>query len=295
MLKNLFKHEMRATAKTFIWLYIAFAVIAVVNAVFVQWGPVNASSIVSSSAADGMTAYTVEPVNSVPSPLQVILILLYMLAVAAISIGTLVVVILRFYRNLLGDEGYLMMTLPVSREKLILSKMLTAFIWTVCSGVLIFLSILLIVASTGHFGELIEGIGSLTAMGVPFGKWAFVIVLSMLVGSVSSILILYAAIAVGPNLLKNRLGGSILAFIIIAVASQIITYVIMIASASISNVFGLVNEAALPGTINESFPLVIMNSAINTISLSAIISSAAVAVACWFLTRYMLKRKLNLA
>ena len=297
MLKNLFKYEMRATAKTFIWLYIAFIIIAVVNALFVQWEPVNASAFVDSSAAGEITSYTVEPVNSVPNVLQVVLIILYMFSIAAIAIGTLVVVILRFYRNLLGDEGYLMMTLPVSREQLVLSKMLVALIWSVCSGVLIFLSVLLLIAGTGHFGDLAEGIKMIIAAGTPLYRWIVIIIISILVSTLSGILMLYAAMAIGPNLLKNRVGGSILAFIIIAVASQIITAVVMLVTTTLaggSTLLGIAGEsAAVNGSVNFGTPII--DFVINSAALSSIISSAAIAIACWFLTRYMLKRKLNLA
>lgn len=51
----------------------------------------------------------------------------------ALGVLTIVVTIQRFRKNLLGDEGYLMFTLPVSTSSLILSKCITALIYAVLS------------------------------------------------------------------------------------------------------------------------------------------------------------------
>ena len=61
-----------------------------------------------------------------------------MFAFTAILMGlaliTFIQCVLRFKRNLLGDEGYLMMTLPVERMDLILSKLIAAVAWTIIGG-----------------------------------------------------------------------------------------------------------------------------------------------------------------
>jgi hypothetical protein len=298
MLTNLIKHEMRATGKAFMWLYIAFAVIVVVNVLFVHWGPANTESVIVSASNANLPTHTIEMSNSVPNAFQTTLAVLYFLSIVAMAIGTVVVIILRFYRNLLGDEGYLMMTLPVSREQLIFSKLLVATIWAICSGVLIFLSVLLLIAGSGSFTELLEGIKMTTALGFPLGQWITVIVITMVVSIIAGILMLYASMAIGPNLLKNRLGGSILAFIIIAVISQIVTVVTMIAPSSGSNggpkfIEGVIETIPADGSAVVETP--VLDQVFNLASMSAIISSAVIAIVCWFLTRYMLKRKLNLS
>ena len=297
MLKNLIKHEMRATGKAFMWLYIAFAVIVVVNVLFVHLDPTNTESVIISASNANLPSHTVEMSNAVPNAFQTTLAVLYFLSIIAMAVGTLVVVVLRFYRNLLGDEGYLMMTLPVSREQLVLSKLIVATIWSICSGVLIFLSIMLLIAGSGSFTELVEGIKMTTALGFPLGQWITVIVITMVVSIIAGILMLYASMAIGPNLLKNRLGGSILAFIIIAVISQIATVTTMLAPSNSSGGHMLMNEVkdTMPAGGEEAIAVPILNEAVSLASMSAIISAAVIGIVCWFLTRYMLKRKLNLS
>ena len=281
MLKTLFKHEMRATAKTFMWLYIAFAAIAVLNALL---GPQAVGLFNSYGIATDIRGDVIN--SAVPNAMQGILTTLYILSIIVISIITLVVIILRFYRNLLGDEGYLMLTLPVSREKHILSKLLVAVVWSVCTGVLVFLSILLLIASTGQFKYFIEAINDAIASGMPLGRWIILFVVMMLVSCITSVLMLYAAMAIGPNLLKNRVGGSILAFVIIYIASSIIsTVALAIGSLNSLNFFMPFNGVDYPESVIRG---------IDSLIGSCLLICVIIGVACWFLTQFMMKRKLNL-
>ena len=287
MLGKLFKYEMRATSRVFVWLYIAFAAIAVVNALI---GPNAVASL--GVTADGNDIQTLNPVQTlVPGAFQGVFITLYGIAVFAIIVVTFVVVILRFYKNLLGDEGYLMMTLPVSREQHIISKLSAAMVWYICSIVLVFLSILLLIATMGGMDAIREGIDEMIKAGVPVGRFVSLFIVLLIIGCASNILMLYAAMAIGPNLLKNRVGGSILAYIIIYIVSMLICFGIMLGTAA--SQFG-------PGVLHTNTDMtgyMAANSTpiINAVMGSSIIFCVIVAVGCWFLTRYMIKRKLNLA
>ena len=289
MLKTLMKHEMRATAKTFIWLYIAFAAIAVVNML------VNPASMFNSTPGGGVGMAEASAI--VPSTIRVIFGVLYGLALSAMVVGTLVVVILRFFRNLLGDEGYLMMTLPVSREQNIMSKLLVAVLWNVCTCVLIILSILLMFAAAGVLGDGIQAISDYARAGAPVGRWIFMFAVALVVSSFMGVLMLYAAMATGPNLLKNRVGGSILAYIAIYIISMIVTAVILFACARVfmdSGFFGGFNDFSRNAYEVEYFTRQAF-AGVEFVVWASTIGSGAIAVGCWFLTRFMLKRKLNLA
>ena len=79
------------------------------------------------------------------------------LFVAAFFIGmtvawvmTLVLMISRFYRNLLKDEGYLMFTLPTNSHALIWSKLIVSTVWFLATALLIGLLIMLTVANLGQ-------------------------------------------------------------------------------------------------------------------------------------------------
>ena len=67
--------------------------------------------------------------------------MLYMGVMMAAFVVTAVILIQRFYKNLLGSEGYLMFTLPVTVTQHLLSKTIIAVVMIALSGIAAFLSI----------------------------------------------------------------------------------------------------------------------------------------------------------
>ena len=88
MLGKLIKYEFNANSRTFLPMYIALILVAAVNRVL---------------------RVTMSEANLAFGISIMLLVGLFM----ALGIITLVVIIQRFNKNLLGDEGYLMFTLPV--------------------------------------------------------------------------------------------------------------------------------------------------------------------------------------
>ena len=106
MLKKLLKYEFKATARTYGGMYLALLAASVLFGGSVwRWNGTNSD------------AYST-------------LVGLMSLVYTAVIIGTVVVTIMtivqRFYRNLLGREGYLMHTLPVTETQLVTSKLTPA-------------------------------------------------------------------------------------------------------------------------------------------------------------------------
>lgn len=82
---------------------------------------------------------------------QLTAMLVYFGLCVAIAVVTFLVVVQRFYKGLLGQEGYLMFTLPVPTWQLTLSKLVGATIMTILSGIVGILSVFILAlpASTG--------------------------------------------------------------------------------------------------------------------------------------------------
>lgn len=113
MLKKLLKHEFRATARTYGGLYLALLAVSVLFGASIRgWNGTNSDAY---STAVGLLS----------------------LAYTAVLIGTAVVTVMtivrRFYSNLLGREGYLMHTLPVTEAQLVGAKLISGTVWSVCS------------------------------------------------------------------------------------------------------------------------------------------------------------------
>ena len=62
---------------------------------------------------------------------SILFVIFSVIALIAYSIGTWIVLLIRFYQNKFTDEGYLTFTLPVSSHQILLSSYLNIAIWTV--------------------------------------------------------------------------------------------------------------------------------------------------------------------
>ena len=103
MLKKLLKYEFKATARTYGTIYLALLFVA------------------------GLLGFTFRVENDfTESRVFDVLFTLYDLLAVALVVVTIITVIHRFTRNLLGREGYLMHTLPVTEAQLVGSKLISS-------------------------------------------------------------------------------------------------------------------------------------------------------------------------
>ncbi|MFQ9127338.1 MAG: hypothetical protein ACLR4Z_11840 [Butyricicoccaceae bacterium] len=121
MLK-LLKYEWKACARTCLPLYGAIILVALIN------------HLLYSEAVPDL-------LFGIPAA---IMSMLYAVIFAAVFVATAVILVQRFYKSLLGGEGYLMFTLPVSVTQHIFSKAIIAVAMCFLSCLVAFLSILLL-------------------------------------------------------------------------------------------------------------------------------------------------------
>lgn len=134
MLIKLLKYDFRAAAPMFGVGYAVLLALAVLTVIF-----------------DGLN-----------NTLNAILGSLYISLIFVVIVVTWVALCIHFYRNLLGSEGYLMHTLPVRGRYLILSKLISSVVWCIASGVVTFVSLMIVVLSTmGSRKDFFEGVASL--------------------------------------------------------------------------------------------------------------------------------------
>ena len=135
MLKKLFKHDFRALSRTLFPLQISILggglVATLLTVLTIRVGENTANAEGSSllrSLIMGVSATTS---------------ILIGVAIMASAFVTLLLICYHFYRSFLGDEGYLTFTLPVSTDKLILSKLFTGMIWTLINAAVIVVTLLI--------------------------------------------------------------------------------------------------------------------------------------------------------
>lgn len=85
----------------------------------------------------------------------VIIILTYIFSMFVIVVGTMIYLIYRFYTSVYGEEGYLLHTLPVDKHHIIIAKAVVSALWIILAAVLIYLSIIFLLSTQKAFLETI--------------------------------------------------------------------------------------------------------------------------------------------
>lgn len=138
------------------------------------------------------------------------------------------VMIQRFYKNLLRDEGYLMFTLPVRTWQLIASKLIVSIMWLVICTFVTVLSVFIMAFSLDLLREIPEFLRQLSDflahyVGISEVTLFFEFVFLMLIGTIGSVLMIYAAISIGHLVGKHRVLTAFGAYIGLSIVEQIIT------------------------------------------------------------------------
>ena len=118
MLGKLLKYEYKATSRYFIGLYIVLALLTIGNKIMLI---IEDTSDVQLRVVDILFG---------------IIMASYVIAIIAIAVATVVLMLRRFYFNMLKDEGYLTFTLPATVGQHIASKMIVCITWVIAKVVL---------------------------------------------------------------------------------------------------------------------------------------------------------------
>lgn len=213
MLGKLMKYDLRSGIRTFSLIWIGLAALAAINGLTLR---IAFDGDIQSELANFII--TVLP--------MVLLVTLYV----AMGIFMLVFIINRFYKGLLGDEGYLMFTLPVSVSEHIGSKLLTSMIFQIGSFAVAVLSggLLFAVLAPLNFSDVAQAFQEagryLRVNPLPAGTgWVVAeFIVYTLIAAAVSILQIYTAISIGHLAKKNRGWFALLAYVGISIAFSII-------------------------------------------------------------------------
>lgn len=266
MLGKLLKYEFRSMGRLLPMIYAAVFVIGLVLGVVIRPYARNESS----SYADLL----VEGRNHAAGIFGTI----YMILLLALAVITLVLIILRFYKNLLGQEGYLMHTLPVPKWALVASKTITSLIWVLIGIAVSAISLVLILHVSGVAG-LWAGMLSidLRNAGLAPGQVVFAICW-MLVTILAVILRFYFSMAVGNLANRHKFAFAVLAFIIITVVIAILQNTVI--------AFSALDITLTSGVNGETF--------LNAMVVRELVFQIILAAAFFTGTTWILQKRLNL-
>lgn len=275
MLGKLLKQEFRATGRIMLPVFGALVILSVLG---------NLSILMLDRGLAN---------NLVLKILSGILAGAFFLGIFGVMLVTLLLMVTRFYRNLLKDEGYLMHTLPVSVHGLVWSKMIVSLVWFIASALIIALILFLTALfQNGHsladislyfpswpqIKAMLEGAGvlsNLITLGLLF------IVVSLL-AFFAGCLHFYAAMAMGHMFNRDKILLSIVFYVAISIVLSLVTGLLGFRRLEVLSAVEI-------NTLLESMAF------IRRVLFSGLVIELLQAALLYFVTALSLRRGLNLA
>jgi len=204
---------------------------------------------------------------------------LCVMAIIGVPFATFIVSVIKYYNNMVKDEGYLTHTLPVKKSALVLSKLIT-------SSVIIGISLLVSLAAIflgfdvdvdffkKLFIELFEKVDHLLI---------FLIAIAIVIGYVSNMLTVYASIALGQKHNGNKKVYSIVYGIVLYNINQIVSSILLFMPS-------LFDKNYMKYLDQDTPPY----SFLNGFLIFAITISILMSIAYYFITIKTMEKKLNL-
>ena len=267
MLGKLLKYELKSTSRLMGVLYLAVLIVAAIVG-FLARGTIwqatqgNAIAVVVSG-------------------------LIYTLLIMTLMIVTVVMILQRFYKNLLKGEGYLMHTLPVPTWMLVASKTISSLIW-------VLLSIITLIGSGNLF--------ALDWCSLPWGDFfkffqesageIILTIVTAVIQIVRIILLVYTAMAIGAAAKRHKVFYSVLTFIVILIIIAIIGTLTNFNLIEMLNGSMAVDNAGIGVHADAGKGMVVAGYV--KLLAGQCITDAIYSVIFFFVTTWFLKNKLNL-
>lgn len=159
------------------------------------------------------------------SSLGALLFVFYFLSIALISVVASIYIAVRFYRSMYTDEGYLVHTLPVTKNQLLLSKTIIGTIHIVLTTIVVLASIFVLFyflstqlsptakaamqfeLSTSDLAELTDAFTTNTILKI------ILIVIYFIASSFHGVLLCFSGISLGQLFTKHKVISSIICYI----------------------------------------------------------------------------------
>ena len=271
MLRKLLKHEYIATARVMLPIYVAVLVLAL--AMRLTGGVWNAGG------------FSYSGMGRIGAVVTVLVIMGFFVGIVAAVVASFVQTIGRFRSNLLGDEGYVMFTLPVSTHQLVWAKLIVSVTWFVGAVLLSILAFTIVAADASTFAsgfhafflEFDDEIAPLSRGHM--AAFAIECVLALLLGCANVCLAFYAPLAIGHSFAKRKILYSILSFLGLQFVMQLLSGGLLVGT-NYNRVFVLPSQDAV----------LAMHSAM----LTLIASTAVFGAIYYVITVLFLKKRLNL-
>lgn len=217
---------------------------------------------------------------------------LFMTLIVAIGVAVIVLTVMRFYKNVVRDEGYLTHTLPVHTWQILASKLISSYIWFfsafIIGGICIGIGMDEPFWIFDFFEELSEVI-STEASGSTERSLLIqifvVIAISVVLAPFFIMTHTYFCFALGNLSNSHKLGVAVLSFFGVNIAENIISTIVL--SFFTTNFLG-------DRWADEMMPMTEVFRVSNTVMIIALVISIVISVGFFIASERIFAKKLNL-
>ena len=137
MKRKLLKYELMATSRLYLPLYLVMVVFALLGRLSLWRLPwqlhTSKDALGLGSISFGLSVGEAGLKGQILGTVVTVIMTLYGLVVLGALVVHFIITLQRFWKNLMGDEGYLMFTLPVSTGDILWAKAICAFLWGIAT------------------------------------------------------------------------------------------------------------------------------------------------------------------
>lgn len=208
MLRKLIKHEFRALSRILLPIHILLLLVCVCGRFMFQ-----------ASAA-----------MELPNAIIIISFVFFISILIVVPSITSILVVVRYYKSLYTDEGYLTLTLPVTRGQLLFSKGLVACIWSILDFVIVIggcAIIILIPQITQNSGEILADLEKGLEMSPSLFFWSTVAISA--IGCIGNVALYYFSVSIGQLLSSHRVIGAVIAYFALSTLASVLMLILMFA------------------------------------------------------------------
>ena len=273
MLRKLMKHEFRATGRILL--------------------PLFGILLLTALAARFSVGFLLETDSWFLNLVGSLLTTAFGLAIFAVCLMALITMVNRFRTNLLGDEGYIMFTLPASVHQQIWSKLIVSTVWFAATGVIVALSMFITTFDIRLMDEMWHGFLNLLDYAVRINHldlvangaaFAVELLLLCVLGSFALCLRFYSAMSIGFSFPNHKGLLSVAFYIATDIALQILVGLGM----------ALVNDSWFHRLLLGWEPNVSVVAGMHLGMWFLIVLELIYCAVFYFLTVYFLQKHLNL-
>jgi len=226
MLGKLLKYDLKSS---YLYLVVCYAVYIVLTVMFSLMLHAEVNVEVTGGTMGMLRAFGL-----------IILTLLWIFSIMGLVLLTYILIIHRFYSNLVKDEGYLSLTLPVSTRAHMLSKLISGLLFMLATAVALLagVGVLVAILDSAEFARALSQLAPMfrrmiLELSKELGTLNFImLIVNGLLGVVRGLLLVYFSICLGQLFNKHKIWGSIGAFLAITIGLEVVTGIAYILSGS---------------------------------------------------------------